>query len=207
MAAGDPAPRRVVAHLLPGERPGRGAPPRHQCLCLRGDRSVALLPRRPGTRVSWRICGPRSSAPSTSSSAGSGPAASWCGPSTPTGHRGAMGCSTGSSSAYFSLRCAIACAAQLGHEHPDWELAAGRLRHAIAHDRTRLRLQGRVRDGLVLPGAGGRARRETASERIEERWSEFVIEQRGVRCVSDRPVGDRRGDRRVRHRPGCGRAP
>jgi hypothetical protein len=28
---------------------------------------------------------------------------------------------------------------------------------------------------------------ETASERIEDRWSEFVIEQRGVRCVSDRP--------------------
>ena len=28
---------------------------------------------------------------------------------------------------------------------------------------------------------------DTASKRIEERWAEFVIERRGVRCVSDRP--------------------
>ena len=27
----------------------------------------------------------------------------------------------------------------------------------------------------------------TASKRIDPRWTEFVIEQRGVRCVSDRP--------------------
>ena len=36
----------------------------------------------------------------------------------------------------------------------------------------------------VLAGALGPA---TASDRIDERWSEFVIEHRGVRCVSDRP--------------------
>lgn len=41
---------------------------------------------------------------------------------------------TGSSSIYHSLRCAIACAETLGHERPDWELAAGRLAHAIAHE-------------------------------------------------------------------------
>ena len=40
---------------------------------------------------------------------------------------------TGSSSIYHSLRCAIACAERLGHERPDWELAAGRLAHAVAH--------------------------------------------------------------------------
>ena len=40
---------------------------------------------------------------------------------------------TGSSSAYFSLRCAVACAERIGLDRPDWELAAGRLRHAIAY--------------------------------------------------------------------------
>ena len=46
----------------------------------------------------------------------------------PDGTPGRYGLLTGSSSAYFSLRCAIACASQLGLERPDWELAAGRLR-------------------------------------------------------------------------------
>ena len=41
---------------------------------------------------------------------------------------------TGSSSIYHSLRCAIACAGRLGRDKPDWELAAGRLAHAVAHD-------------------------------------------------------------------------
>ena len=45
LAAGDAAPRRLVAHVLPGERADRRAAPRHQRLCLRGDRRVAPLPR------------------------------------------------------------------------------------------------------------------------------------------------------------------
>ena len=36
----------------------------------------------------------------------------------------------------------------------------------------------------VLAGALDRA---AASDRIDERWSEFVIDSGGVRCVSDRP--------------------
>ena len=41
---------------------------------------------------------------------------------------------TGSSSIYHSLRCAIAIAERLGRGRPDWELAAGRLAHTLAHD-------------------------------------------------------------------------
>src|SRR6476620_5765722 len=40
---------------------------------------------------------------------------------------------TGSSSAAFSLRCAIAVAECLGRERPEWELAAGRLAHSVAY--------------------------------------------------------------------------
>ena len=40
---------------------------------------------------------------------------------------------TGSSSIYHSLRCGVAVAERLGKDRPDWELAAGRLGHAVAH--------------------------------------------------------------------------
>ncbi|MGH8980849.1 MAG: prenyltransferase, partial [Acidimicrobiales bacterium] len=40
---------------------------------------------------------------------------------------------TGSSSIYHSLRCAVAAAEALERPRPDWELATGRLGHAIAH--------------------------------------------------------------------------
>src|SRR5579872_4128406 len=46
---------------------------------------------------------------------------------------GAYALLTGSSSIYLSLRCAVAVAEEVGTERPEWELAAGRLRYAIAH--------------------------------------------------------------------------
>ena len=46
---------------------------------------------------------------------------------------------TGSSSIYHSLRCAVAIAECLDKDRPDWELAAGRLGHAVAHHPGRLR--------------------------------------------------------------------
>lgn len=105
----------------------------------------------------------------------------------PDGTPGNYGLLTGSSSAYFSLRCAIACASQLGRERPDWELAAGRLRHAIAHNGGGFASKDEFAMDWYYPVLVGALDAETASERIEDRWSEFVIEQRGVRCVSDRP--------------------
>ena len=51
----------------------------------------------------------------------------------PDGRPGRYPLLTGSSSIYHALRCAVACAEALGRERPDWELAAGRLAHAIAH--------------------------------------------------------------------------
>ena len=40
---------------------------------------------------------------------------------------------TGSSSIYHCLRCAVAFAERLAKDRPDWELAAARLGHALAH--------------------------------------------------------------------------
>jgi hypothetical protein len=94
---------------------------------------------------------------------------------------------TGSASICLSLRCAIALAEHLGHERPDWELSAGRLAHVIAHQPEAFAPKHRwamdwyypVLTGVV-GGAEGRAR-------LDDRASTFIMEGKGVRCVSDRP--------------------
>jgi hypothetical protein len=94
---------------------------------------------------------------------------------------------TGSSSICHSLRCAIALAEHLGHERPDWELSAGRLASVIAHQPEAFAPKHRwamdwyypVLTGVVV-GAEGRAR-------LADRATTFILEDKGVRCVSDRP--------------------
>ena len=66
---------------------------------------------------------------------------------------------TGSSSIYHALRCGVACAEVLGHERPDWELAAGRIAHAWPTRRTGSSQRTSSRCGLVLPGPCRSARR------------------------------------------------
>jgi hypothetical protein len=91
---------------------------------------------------------------------------------------------TGSSSMYHSLRCAVACAERLGHERPDWELAAGRLAHAVAHLPEAFAPKEEFAMDWYYPVLGGALTGEAAERRIEEYWSKFVMEGRGVRCVS-----------------------
>ncbi len=92
----------------------------------------------------------------------------------------------GSSSAYLSLRCAIACAELLGDERPDWELAAGRLRHAVVYWAELFAPKDRYAMDWYYPVLCGALGGEPARERLAARWGEFVMNGRGVRCVSDR---------------------
>jgi hypothetical protein len=94
---------------------------------------------------------------------------------------------TGSSSVYFSLRCAMAAAEALGQERPDWELAAGRLAHAIAHRPDAFEPKDRWAMDWYYPVLCGALDRAAAQERMGEGWSSFVMDGLGVRCVSDRP--------------------
>ncbi|MDH4143727.1 MAG: prenyltransferase [Acidimicrobiia bacterium] len=99
---------------------------------------------------------------------------------------------TGSSSISLSLRCALALARILGRERPDWELAAARLVHTI-----RAHVAGHAPDAFapknrwamdwyypVLVGALAPAEREG---RMASGAARFVLDDRGVRCVSDQP--------------------
>ncbi|GAA2837207.1 prenyltransferase [Kitasatospora sp. CM 4170] len=94
---------------------------------------------------------------------------------------------TGSSSILHALRCGLAIADYLEEPQPDWELAAGRLRHAIAHHPERFLDKDRFSMDWYYPVLGTALRGPAALERIEREWDRFVVPGLGVRCVSDRP--------------------
>ena len=94
---------------------------------------------------------------------------------------------TGSSSILHSLRCAVATASALGHDRPDWELAAGRLGHAVAHRPAAFADKGRWAMDWYYPVLSGALDAGAAGERMAARWEEFVMPGVGIRCVADQP--------------------
>jgi len=94
---------------------------------------------------------------------------------------------TGSSSIHASLRCAIAIAERLDHERPDWELSLGSLAIAIAHRPDVFLDKQRWAMDWYYPILGGVLRGHSAHARVAAYWKTFVVDGRGVRCVSDRP--------------------
>jgi hypothetical protein len=94
---------------------------------------------------------------------------------------------TGSSSILHALRCALALADHLATPQPDWELAAGRLAHAIAHHPERFLDKDRYSMDWYYPVLGTALRGRAAERRIEQGWDRFVVPGLGVRCVADRP--------------------
>ncbi|MFI9026231.1 prenyltransferase [Streptomyces sp. NPDC053560] len=94
---------------------------------------------------------------------------------------------TGSSSVHQALRCALAMADLRGEPQPDWELAAGRLGHAIRHHPERFLDKSRYSMDWYYPVLGGALRGQAAKERIEAQWDDFVVPGLGVRCVLPNP--------------------
>lgn len=120
---------------------------------------------------------------------------------------------TGSSSIHHALRCALAIAEQREEAQPDWELAAGALRHAIRRHPERFLDKNRYSMDWYYPVLGGALTGAEAKARIEEDWERFVVPGLGVRCVVPNPWVTGRvrrtrprvvGDGRVR--PGVGGA-
>lgn len=91
---------------------------------------------------------------------------------------------TGSSSIYHSLRCAVAAADALGRSRPDWELAAGRLGHAVAHHPGAFAPKDEFAMDWYYPVLAGAVGGEPGRARLERGWDAFVMEGLGVRCVS-----------------------
>ena len=91
---------------------------------------------------------------------------------------------TGSSSIYHSMRCAVAVAECLAKDRPDWELAAGRLGHAVAHHPKAFAPKVEFAMDWYYPMLSGAVEGDAGCARIAAGWSTFVLEGRGVRCVS-----------------------
>jgi hypothetical protein len=105
----------------------------------------------------------------------------------PDGTPGRFALLTGSSSIHHSLRCALAVARALGFERPEWELAAGRVAHAVAHNEDVFEPKERWAMDWYYPVLCGAVAGAAGQARLLERWDTFVMEGIGVRCVSDRP--------------------
>jgi hypothetical protein len=105
----------------------------------------------------------------------------------PDGRAGRYALLTGSSSIYHALRCGVACAEALGRERPDWELAAGRLAHTIAFRPSAFEPKAEFAMDWYYPVLSGALQGEAAARRMDELWDTFVMEGRGVRCVSTGP--------------------
>ena len=94
----------------------------------------------------------------------------------------------GSASILLSVRCALAAAGRLGIERPHWAAAAGRLEAAVATEAPgAFAPKHRFAMDWYYPVLCGAVRGEAARERLLARWSTFVMDGLGVRCVSDQP--------------------
>ena len=91
---------------------------------------------------------------------------------------------TGSASIYHSLRCAISMAEHLGEHRLGWELAAGRLGHAVAHHPGAFAPKNEFAMDWYYPILSGALEGDQAHRRIDEHWNKFVMNGLGVRCVS-----------------------
>ncbi|WP_228554057.1 prenyltransferase [Catenulispora pinisilvae] len=94
---------------------------------------------------------------------------------------------TGCSSMYQALRCALAIAERVGSGRPDWELACGRLGHALAAHPERFADKGTYSMDWYYPVLGTALRGQAAERRIAAGWDAFVVRDLGVRCVSTNP--------------------
>lgn len=94
---------------------------------------------------------------------------------------------TGSSSIYHSIRAAVAVAARLGHRRPRWEQAAARLGRVIREVPAAFAPKDRWAMDWYYPVLSGAVAPEPARARLEAAFDAFVIDDEGVRCVSDKP--------------------
>ncbi|HSH61382.1 MAG TPA: hypothetical protein VK988_17420 [Acidimicrobiales bacterium] len=109
----------------------------------------------------------------------------WC--VEPDGSVGDYALLAASSSIHLSLRCAVAAAEAVGRPRPDWELATGRLAHAIIHRPHAFEPKHRFAMDWYYPVLCGAIGGKPAEARLRQGWATFVMDGLGVRCVSDQP--------------------
>ncbi|KQY60741.1 prenyltransferase [Aeromicrobium sp. Root495] len=94
---------------------------------------------------------------------------------------------TGCSSIYHSLRAGVALADLLDDPQPEWELAGGRLGHALRQHRDLFADKSTFSMDWYYPVLGGAVRGAEANELLATRWTDFVVPGLGIRCVDTNP--------------------
>lgn len=93
----------------------------------------------------------------------------------------------GSSSIYHSLRAGVALAELVDEPQVEWELAGGRLGHALREHRDLFLDKSTFSMDWYYPVLGGAVRGPAAHALLSERWDTFVEPGLGIRCVSTNP--------------------
>ncbi len=95
---------------------------------------------------------------------------------------------TGASSIFMSLKCALAIADILGKKKKSWEKAFDQLGNSLNNNIHNYNVsKSRFSMYWFYPILSGALTGEKAFKRIEKYWNKYVIEEQGVRCVSDQP--------------------
>jgi hypothetical protein len=106
----------------------------------------------------------------------------------PAGRPDRMALLTGCSSIGFSLKCGLALSRLLGRKAHGWGEALARLQHCIKAKPQHFNMtKSRFAMDWFYPVLCGCITGAEAQERIEKYWKKFVIQNMGVRCVSDQP--------------------
>ena len=92
-----------------------------------------------------------------------------------------------SSSIHHALRAGLALAELVDDRQPEWELAGGRLAHAVREHEDRFLDKAHFSMDWYYPVLGGVLTGAAARRRIGERWDTFVEDGLGIRCVSRDP--------------------
>ena len=93
----------------------------------------------------------------------------------------------GSSSIYQALRAGVALADLMDEPQPEWELAGGRLGHALREHRDLFLDKSEFSMDWYYPVLGGAVRGDAGRELLASRWDTFVEPGLGIRCVSANP--------------------
>jgi hypothetical protein len=94
---------------------------------------------------------------------------------------------TSSSAIHLSLRCALAAAAYLRIDRPDWEDAADRLSAAVALRPELFADKSGFSMDWYYPVLGGCVTGAAARVRLAAGWDAFVVDEVGARCIDERP--------------------
>ena len=94
---------------------------------------------------------------------------------------------SGSSSIFHALTAGLALSELMGEPQPDWELAAGRLRHALRHHRDLFLDKSAYSMDWYYPVLGGAVRGQEGLDLLAPRWDDFVVPGLGIRCVDTNP--------------------